>query len=1021
MSVAKIAADRAENAGGANGANSAVGSAGADSAAGADSSAGADGATGAASGGEKVIDYKSTINLPQTEFPMKADLARREPGQLARWAEMRIYERIREVSRGRPMFVLHDGPPYANGVIHLGHAVNKILKDIVVKSHTMDGKDAPYIPGWDCHGLPIELAVEKKHGKPGQKLDAVAFRAACRAFASAQVDAQRADFKRLGVFGDWERPYLTMDPRYEAQQIRALGKIIANGHLYRGAKPVHWCLDCRSALAEAEVEYEDKNSRAIDVAFRVVDLEDFARRTGIEAAGMEAARLGGGVSVVIWTTTPWTLPANEAVAVNAELRYVAVLVERAGAPEVLVLAAALMDASLERFGVTLLAVLGEFDGRVLEGVQLAHPWLPKQVPMILGEHVTLEAGTGAVHTAPAHGQEDYVVGVRYGLPLVNPVGPDGRFVAGTPLVEGVRVADAEAIVMAQLESTGALLHQRPLRHSYPHCWRHKTPLIFRATPQWFISMEQRELREQTLRDIPQVQWTPSWGQQRMTSMIETRPDWCVSRQRIWGLPLALFLHKETATLHPRTQELLLEVAARVEKGGIDAWFALDPAELLGADAAQYDKLTDVMDVWADSGLSFECVAAIRDDFHAPVDLYLEGSDQHRGWFHSGLLMSEALYARAPYRGVLTHGFTVDDKGRKMSKSLGNGIEPQDIMKTLGADMLRLWIAATDYSNEMSLSQEILKRMSDSYRRMRNTMRFLLGNLHDFEPGDVASGDALAPSGVGALAVSEMVALDRWALARTQQLQGEIETAYRDYAFHLIYQKVHNFCVVDLGGFYLDILKDRLYTTPAGSHARRSAQNAMWHIAESMVRWLAPILSFTAEELWGHLRGERPESVFLATWHALPSLPVETIDWPALIALRGDVSRELERLRIAGEIGAPLDAELDVWCDAVHYPRLSALGAELRFLMITSEARVHLGTAPPDAVAAAAFGGAAAETADARAPVAAGVWIRVKPSEHAKCIRCWHHRPDVGAVAEHPAICGRCVSNLALPGETRRFS
>ncbi|MFI4869133.1 MAG: isoleucine--tRNA ligase [Steroidobacterales bacterium] len=941
-----------------------------------------------------MIDYKATINLPQTDFPMKADLAKREPAQLKRWTELGIYQRIRAVSRGRPAFVLHDGPPYANGVIHLGHAVNKILKDIVVKSRTLDGRDAPYIPGWDCHGLPIELAVEKKHGKPGQKLDAAGFRAACRAFASAQVEAQRADFKRLGVFGDWDHPYLTMDPRYEAQQIRALGKIIRNGHLYRGAKPVHWCLDCRSALAEAEVEYEDKNSTAIDVGFRVVDVADFAQRTSIDAA-----RLGSAVSVVIWTTTPWTLPANEAVVVNDDYRYVAVAVERAGKREVLVLAAELKEASLKRYGLTQLELLGEFSGHMLEGLKLKHPWLARQVPVILGEHVTLEAGTGAVHTAPAHGQEDYVVGARYNLPVVNPVGPDGRFVAETPLVAGLKVAAADAVLVQQLEGSGALLHQELLRHSYPHCWRHKSPLIFRATPQWFISMDQHDLRAHALRDIKQVRWTPSWGEQRMTSMIETRPDWCISRQRVWGVPLALFVHKETAALHPRTEELLQQVAARVETGGIDAWFALDPAELLGKDAGEYEKLSDVMDVWADSGLSFECLAAIRSDFEAPVDLYLEGSDQHRGWFHSSLLMSEAMYARAPYRGVLTHGFTVDEKGRKMSKSLGNGIEPQDIMRTLGADMLRLWIAATDYANEMSLSQEILKRMSDSYRRMRNTLRFLLGNLHDFEPSQALPG-------------GELVALDRWAIMRTRELQQEIVTAYRDYAFHLIYQKVHNFCVVDLGGYYLDILKDRLYTTPAGSHARRSAQTAIWHIAESMVRWLAPILSFTAEELWGYLSGARAESVFLSTWHELPELPADTLDWPMLMALRSDVARELERLRIVGEIGAPLDAELDVWCTSEKYPRLSALGPELRFLMITSEAKVHelaidVG-APHDAVPALEAAGG-------------GVWIQVRVSPQPKCIRCWHHRTDVGKSSQHPQLCGRCIGNLALPGETRRYS
>jgi isoleucyl-tRNA synthetase len=950
--------------------------------------------------GDRVNDYKRTVNLPQTDFPMKADLAAREPAQLERWAQQRIYERIREVSAGRSSFVLHDGPPYANGVIHLGHAVNKILKDIVVKSHTLAGYDSPYIPGWDCHGLPIELAVEKKYGKPGQKLDAAGFRAACRSFAAVQIDLQRADFKRLGVFGDWDHPYLTMDPRYEAQQIRAVGQIIRNGHLYRGAKPVHWCLDCRSALAEAEVEYEESTSVAIDVAFRVLDVEDFARRTGLKAA-----LLGDKVSVVIWTTTPWTLPANEAVTLGDEFEYCALEVERGGAREVLVLAAELAPACLLRYGLEPGIILGSFAGRALEGLKLAHPWLDRQVPVLLGEHVTLEAGTGAVHTAPAHGQEDYLVAARYGLPVINPVGPDGRFVAGTALVAGLRVDEANAVIVRQLESNGALLHQAPLRHSYPHCWRHKTPLIFRATPQWFISMDQRGLREHTLRDIPHVHWTPAWGEQRITAMIANRPDWCISRQRTWGVPLALFVHKQTGALHPRTQELLEQVAARVEKAGIDAWFALDPKELLGEDSAQYDKLEDVMDVWADSGLSFECVPALRPDFRAPVDLYLEGSDQHRGWFHSSLLMSEALYARAPYRGVLTHGFTVDEKGRKMSKSLGNGIEPQDIWRTLGADILRLWVAATDYANEMSLSQEILKRMSDSYRRMRNTVRFLLGNLHDFELSE-------------AVPEIELVALDRWAIARTRALQEKISAAYRDYAYHLIYQKVHNFCVVDLGGLYLDILKDRLYTFPARSRARRSAQTAMWHIAEAVVRWLAPILSFTAEEIWRHLRGPRPESVFLSTWHPLPQLSATDIDWSALVVLRADVARELERLRVAGGIGAPLDAELDVWATPQQFRRLNALGEELRFFMITSWAMVHEVQGGADNAVPAQV---PAEAVAAAGLSEGGVWIRVRVAQDPKCVRCWHHRPDVGASSEHPQLCSRCIGNLSMPGEQRFYT
>ncbi len=940
-----------------------------------------------------MTDYKSTVNLPQTAFPMKADLAQREPKQLERWAAQDIYGTIRRAAKGRATFVLHDGPPYANGVIHLGHAVNKILKDIIVKARTVAGFDAPYVPGWDCHGLPIELAVEKKYGRPGHKLDARAFRAACREFAAKQIDSQRADFKRLGVFGDWERPYLTMDPRYEAQQIRALGKIIDNGHLYRGLKPVHWCLDCRSALAEAEVEYEDRTSTAIDVAFRCVDAADFARRSGMAPAALGATP----VSLVIWTTTPWTLPANEAVALRSDLEYACVLVERNGAAEALLLADGLLATCLARYGLEG-RVLGRFAGAALEGLKLEHPWLAKQVPVILGDHVTLEAGTGAVHTAPAHGQEDFAVGKLYGLPVVNPVGPDGRFLPGTELVASLKVDAAGPVIIARLIERGRLLHQEAHPHSYPHCWRHKTPVIFRATSQWFISMDDKGLRAGALRDIKQVKWTPEWGESRITGMIENRPDWCLSRQRTWGVPITLFTHRSSGALHPRTQELIAQVAARVEREGIDAWFALDPVELLGAEAEQYEKAVDVMDVWADSGLSFECVAALRDDFTSPVDLYLEGSDQHRGWFHSSLLMSEALYARAPYRGVLTHGFTVDEKGRKMSKSLGNGIEPQDIMKTLGADMLRLWVAATDFANEMSLSQEILKRMSDSYRRMRNTVRFLLGNLHGFEPAQ-------------ALPLEQLVELDRWALERARQLQGEIDAAYRDYQFHLIYQKVHNFCVVDLGGFYLDIIKDRLYTTPAASPARRSAQTAMWHIAEAMTRWLAPILSFTAEEIWRELPGPRPESVFLATWYQPPAAATApaAIDWDALIALRNDVARELERLRVAGEIGAPLQAELDVYCTAEQFARLNVLGDELRFLMITSKARVHRSDAAP------------AGSVEATSVSGGGVWLQVGRTAAIKCVRCWHHCADVGQSAEHPELCGRCIGNITGPGETRRYA
>ena len=939
-----------------------------------------------------MTDYKHTINLPQTDFPMKADLANREPAAVERWEERGTYAKLRAIARGRPRFVLHDGPPYANGAIHIGHAVNKILKDIVVKSRSLDGCDSPYIPGWDCHGLPIELQVEKTHGRPGHKLDARAFRAACRAYAEKQIDLQRRDFRRLGILGDWDRPYLTMAPRYEAQQLRAFGRIIANGHLYKGVKPVYWCLDCRSALAEAEVEYEERTSPSIDVAFRVIDNADLAGRIAVPVARLGLAP----VDVVIWTTTPWTLPANQAVALHADFAYVLVEARLRGEPWRLILAGELLEACLSRYGMTDAEVLARFEGRALEGLRLAHPFEPRQVPVVLGEHVTLDAGTGAVHTAPGHGQEDFATGQRYGLPVTNPVGDDGRFLEGTPLVAGMRVDEANPVIIDALARGRRLLHQEMLEHSYPHCWRHKTPVIFRATPQWFISMEQALLREHALRDIRGVQWTPGWGEQRITGMIESRPDWCISRQRTWGVPIPLFVHKRSGELHPRTQELIEAAAQRVEQSGVDAWFELAPAELLGADAEHYNKVTDVMDVWADSGLSFECVGAERPEVAAPVELYLEGSDQHRGWFHSSLLMSEALYQRAPYRGVLTHGFTVDEKGRKMSKSFGNVIAPQKVMSTLGADVLRLWVSATDYANEIAVSDEILKRMADSYRRMRNTLRFLLGNLHGFDPAR------------DALPVSQLLALDRWALTRAQALQAEVLDAYRSYAFHLIYQKVHNFCSVDLGGFYLDVIKDRMYTTPVAGAPRRSAQTAMYHIAESMVRWLAPILSFTAEEAWGFLPGKRAESVFHETWHSLPEMPAATIDWDAMLALRSDVLRELEKLRDERRIGAPLDARVDVYCVPGERERFAALGAELRFLLITSEAQVHeANSVPAGAVAAASTG-------------SSGVWVVVQPSADAKCVRCWHRRPDVGADTRHPQLCARCVGNVEGPGEVRTY-
>jgi len=938
-----------------------------------------------------VNDYKNTLNLPQTDFPMKANLAAREPEILMRWQEMGLYKKLREHGRGRIKYVLHDGPPYANGDIHLGHAVNKILKDIVVKSRTLSGFDAPYVPGWDCHGLPIELAVEKKIGKAGVQVDPAKFRQTCREYARSQIDRQREDFIRLGVIGDWERPYLTMDFSFEAGIIRALGRIVANGHVVRGHKPVHWCSDCGSALAEAEVEYIDKTSPAVDVRFEVVEPETLLARC--EHPSGHAGE--GPVNVVIWTTTPWTLPANQAVALHPDFEYALLQCKTPQGYERLLIADSLVKDAMGRYGIEDYRVVANCRGKDLEGVKLRHPFYAREVPIILGEHVTTDTGTGAVHTAPGHGLEDYVVGERYGLAVDNPVGPDGKFLPGTELFAGEHVFKANDHVIEVLKARGALLHVTALKHSYPHCWRHKTPIIFRATSQWFISMER--LREPALRAITDTKWIPDWGEARIQGMVENRPDWCISRQRAWGVPIPLFVHKQTGEAHPDTERLIGQVAARVETRGIDAWFDLKPEELLGAQAEDYEKVGDTLDVWFDSGVTHACVLERRPELQFPADLYLEGSDQHRGWFQSSLLTSVAIHGKAPYKGVLTHGFTVDAKGRKMSKSLGNDMGlPQKAIKTLGADILRLWVAATDYRAEMSMSDEILKRMTDSYRRIRNTTRYLLANLSDF--------DMAKP-----LAIGEMLALDQWALQRARDLQQEILEAYDQFQFHLIYQKLHQFCVVDMGGFYLDILKDRMYTMPTNSRGRRSAQTAMFHILEALVRWLSPVLSFTADEIWRHMPGKRGESVFLETWHDLPAPPEAAVDsdfWSDVIVVRQAVSRELEKLRVAGGIGSGLDAEVDLYCDSERQERLRRLGGELRFVFITSYVRVHpLEERAPDAVESEVK----------------GLYVQVAPSAYPKCIRCWHHREDVGSNPEHPQICGRCVQNVTGPGEARGFA
>lgn len=932
-------------------------------------------------------DYKDTLNLPQTDFPMKANLSQREVEILNKWQQMGIYRQLRDSRQGKKKFILHDGPPYANGHIHVGHAVNKVLKDIVVKSKTMSGFDSPFVPGWDCHGLPIELNVEKKHGKPGHKISPKEFRAACREYANTQINIQREEFKRLGVIGDWENPYLTMDFRYEADVIRSLGKMIENKHLQKGYKPVHWCLDCESPLAEAEVEYKDKTSPAIDVRFKVVDAADVMKR-------MEQTENHLAISIPIWTTTPWTLPANEGVSLNPELSYVLVEVN----DEALLIAEGLLVQTMQRYKVKKYREIAKAPGEKFLGVTLRHPFYDKEVPVVLGEHVTVDSGTGAVHTAPAHGVDDYAMGLKYHLPLENPVGDNGCYTAKTPLFAGIHVSKANDKIIEALNEHQTLIHQEKLNHSYPHCWRHKTPLIFRATPQWFISMDHNGLRKASLEAIERVEWVPESGEARITTMVANRPDWCISRQRVWGVPLALFIHKETGELHPNTLELMEQVAQLVEKEGIEAWYSLDPKSLLGADADLYQQSMDVRDVWFDSGVSHECVLKQREELAFPADIMLEGSDQHRGWFQSSLLTAVAINGSESYKEILTHGFVVDGQGRKMSKSIGNVIAPDEVIKTLGADILRLWVASIDYRNEIAASKEIFNRTSEAYRRIRNTARFLLANLHNFDPQQ----HLVAPE--------DMLKLDRWAIDRARRTQEEIIEAYNTYQFHTIVQKLHHFCLLDMGNFYLDIIKDRQYTMAKDSLGRRSAQTALYHIVQALVRWLAPILSFTAEEIWQYIPGKKEESVMLAQWYdqLAPLSNKETMNgryWDKIREVRDAVNKEVENQRNAGKIGSALEAEVYLYCDDELKLQLDALANELRFVLITSFAKVM-----PDN-----------EMKEAVATEVPGLSIKIEATKHQKCDRCWHRREDVSVNTNYPGLCGRCVENIASTGEVRRYA
>ncbi len=943
-----------------------------------------------------MTDYKATLNLPETAFPMKAGLPQREPETLKRWNSIGLYQKLRQIGEGRPKFILHDGPPYANGNIHIGHAVNKIIKDMIVRSKTLAGFDAPYVPGWDCHGLPIEHKVETTFGK-NQPADLT--RERCRAYAAEQVEGQKADFIRLGVLGDWENPYKTMEFANEAGEIRALAKMVEGGFVFKGLKPVNWCFDCGSALAEAEVEYQDKKSDAIDVLFPVEDADKLAAAFGL-------ASLAKPAGIVIWTTTPWTIPANQALNVHPDFTYA--LVDTG--ERLLVLAEELVEGCLTRYGLQG-QVLATAKGEALELIRFRHPFYERLSPVYLADYVGLDAGTGIVHSAPAYGEDDFRSCKQYGMSndeILSPVQSNGVYVESLPFFGGQFIWKANPNIVAKLAEVGALLKHESIQHSYMHCWRHKTPLIYRATAQWFVGMDSRAkdgstLRERALAAIEQTQFVPAWGQARLHGMIAGRPDWCISRQRNWGVPIPFFLHKESGELHPRTVELMEEVAKRVEREGIEAWFRLDPAELLGAEAAQYDKIADTLDVWFDSGTTHWHVMRgshpMGHDQGPRADLYLEGSDQHRGWFHSSLLTGAAIDGHAPYRGLLTHGFTVDENGRKMSKSLGNVIAPQEITDSMGADILRLWVSATDYSGEMAVSKQILQRSADAYRRIRNTARFLLSNLNGFDPAK------------DLLAAEDMLALDRWAVDRALLLQREIEEAFDSYRFWVVYQKVHNFCVQELGGFYLDIIKDRQYTCATDSVARRSCQSAMYHIGEALVRWIAPILAFTAEEIWQYLPGERNESVMLNTWYqglcALPEgFALDRAFWERVMAVKAAVNKELENQRNAKAIGGNLQAEVTLFAEPVLAERLALLGDELRFVLITSAARVQpLEAAPADAV-------------DTEV---GGLRIRVVKSAHVKCARCWHHREDVGADPAHPEICGRCVENIQGEGEVRRHA
>ncbi len=932
------------------------------------------------------MDYKTTLNLPVTDFPMKANLARREPEQIAQWEEKRLYETIRADSVSRPRFILHDGPPYANGHIHMGHALNKILKDFIVRSRQMAGLDAVYVPGWDCHGLPIEHNVEKELGPRKQQMSQAEIRAHCRSYAEKFIDIQRGEFKRLGVMGDWEDPYLTMKYAYEAVIARECCKFALDGSLFRSKKPIYWCCSCRTALAEAEIEYMDEASPSVYVRFALLD----------DLSDLLPALSGKHVSAVIWTTTPWTLPANLAVALHPDFDYAAVDI---GENRVLIIADELVQRCMRTFKIENYTVLGLVNARQLERKRCRHPFYERESLIVLGEHVTLEAGTGCVHTAPGHGREDYETGLAYGLDAYSPVNDFGRFTDEVAFFAGQFVFDANAPITEKLQTEGVLLAREKITHAYPHCWRCKKPVIFRATPQWFISMEKTGLRRKSLEAIDKVSWIPVWGRERIYGMIENRPDWCVSRQRAWGVPITVFKCRQCeATL--MTPQLMAAIHDLFAQQGADAWFGPEADRLLTAGTAcahcggrEFDRETDILDVWFDSGVSHAAVLEARSDLQWPADLYLEGSDQHRGWFHSSLLTAIGTRGAAPYKAVLTHGFVVDAEGKKMSKSVGNVVAPSQVVDQFGAEILRLWVSASDYRDDIRISDKILKQLTDAYRRIRNTGRFLLGNLNDFQPDRHS------------VPYENMLAIDRYAVHLLQELIVKARKAYDSYEFHAIYHALHNYCAVDLSSFYLDILKDRLYTSPPDALDRRSAQTAIYWIADGLARLMAPIMVFTAEELWRYLpvAAGRPESIHMAQLpQADPALRDNALaaQWQTIRSIRAEVTKALEEARIQKVIGHSLDAAVTLGLGPDLYAQLSAYRAELRAIFIVSQAELVCGP----------LEGAY------QSPDLEQVWVKVAPAAGAKCNRCWIYDPSVGRRAVHADICDRCHDALNTMGQ-----